>query len=68
LRSSGLTNLILIVAVELYLKGLLPAILATAFRVRAILMLFCANAPPWPKFVGEGRILAQRRHLLSGQG
>jgi hypothetical protein len=35
LRSSGLTNLILIVAVELYLKGLLPAILATAFRVRA---------------------------------
>jgi hypothetical protein len=31
----SLTNFILVVAVELYLKALLPAILATGFRIRA---------------------------------
>jgi hypothetical protein len=68
LRPSNLTNLILIAAVELYLKRLLPAILATAFlSVPKILMLFCANASPWPQFGGERQILMQLRHLLSGQ-
>jgi hypothetical protein len=66
LRSSDLTNLILIVAVELYLKRSLPAILTTAFLyVPKILMLFRPNAPQRAKFVGQST--AQRRDLLSGQ-
>ena len=55
LRSSGLTNLILIVAVELYLKGLLPAILATVSASVGNLMLFCANVPRWPSSSAKGR-------------
>jgi hypothetical protein len=59
LRSSSLTNLILIVAVELYLKRLLQAILATACRVLHNPHVLLRGCNPWPKFVGGRQILAQ---------